>query len=127
MAIALMMAGSVTLTSCLGSFALTNKVIAFNKTATDNKFVNQVIFWAFAAVQVYTVTVLADTWILNLVEFWTSSNPLAVGESKTISSENGEYVVKATENGYQITNENGQELSLVNENDVWSYSVSAVN
>ncbi|MDR1698496.1 MAG: DUF3332 domain-containing protein [Prevotellaceae bacterium] len=124
-AIALTMAGSVTLTSCLGSFALTNKVYDFNKRATENRFINNVIFWAFNIVPVYSVSLFVDGVVLNLIEFWTKSNPLAVGESQTISSENGNYVVTATENGYQITNEEGQELSLVNENDTWSYSVSA--
>ncbi len=125
--IALCLAGGFTLTSCLGSFALTNKVYDFNKTATSNKFVNNVIFWAFNIVPVYSVSMFVDGVVLNLIEFWTDSNPLAVGESKTISGENGEYVVTATDNGYQIVSEEGQELSLVKENDTWSYSVSAVN
>ncbi len=124
-AIALTIAGSVTLTSCLGSFALTNKVMAFNKSASDSKFANNVIFWAFCIVPVYEVSLFVDGAVLNVIEFWTESNPLAAGESKTISGENGEYAVTATENGYQITNEEGQELSLVNENDTWSYSVTA--
>lgn len=38
------------------------------------------------------------------MEFWTGSNPMAVGETKTVKSENGEFLVKTTENGYNVTN-----------------------
>lgn len=31
---------AITLNSCIGSFGLFNKVLSWNKTATDNKFLN---------------------------------------------------------------------------------------
>ena len=122
-ALALTLAGSVTFTSCLGKFALTGKLVSWNKEVTGNKFVNQVIFWAFNIVPVYGVAVLADAIVLNLIEFWSGDNPVAVGET-TIQGEKGEYVVKTTEDGYEITDQNGQVTTLVNENDTWSYSVN---
>ncbi len=30
--------------SCIGSFSLTNNVLNWNKSATDNKFINELIF-----------------------------------------------------------------------------------
>ena len=36
--------GAMTLSSCIGSFGLTNSVLDWNKRATDNKFVNEIIF-----------------------------------------------------------------------------------
>ena len=33
--------GALTLSSCIGSFGLTNSVLSWNKRATDNKFVNE--------------------------------------------------------------------------------------
>lgn len=35
--------GAMTLSSCIGSFCLTNNVLDWNKRATDNKFVNELI------------------------------------------------------------------------------------
>ena len=122
-ALALTLAGSVTLTSCLGSFAVTNKLTSWNKEVTGNKFVNNVIFWAFNIVPVYPIAVFADAVVLNLIEFWTGNNPVALGET-TIQGEKGSYVVKTTENGYEITDQNGQLLSLVNDANTWSYSVN---
>lgn len=36
--------GSMCLSSCIGSFGLTNSVLSWNKRATDNKFINELIF-----------------------------------------------------------------------------------
>lgn len=36
--------GALTFSSCIGSFGLTNSVLDWNKRATDNKFVNEIIF-----------------------------------------------------------------------------------
>ena len=36
--------GSMCLSSCIGSFSLTNNVLNWNKRATDNKFINELIF-----------------------------------------------------------------------------------
>ena len=42
-ALCLAMAGILT-SSCVGSFAMFNKLASWNKTATDNKFLNELIF-----------------------------------------------------------------------------------
>ena len=115
---------SVTLTSCLGSFALTNNVLEWNRGVTDNKFVNQVVFWALNVIPVYSATVFIDAVILNLIEFWTGDNPLAMGDTKLIEGENGTFLAKVIENGYQITSECSEVLTLVNHNNVWSYSLN---
>ncbi|MFN3528710.1 MAG: DUF3332 family protein [Bacteroidia bacterium] len=66
-------------TACMGSFALTLKVYEINNTITDNKFVNNFIFWIIAA-PVYSFTTAVDVFLLNLIEFWTDSNPLAMAD-----------------------------------------------
>lgn len=73
----LLLSGAVlSQSSCMGSFALTLKVYEINNTITDNKFVNNLIFWIVGA-PVYGFTTTVDIVILNLIEFWTGDNLLA--------------------------------------------------
>ncbi len=69
--------GTFTFTSCMGSFALTKKLYKWNEGVTNNKYLNNVIYWLLGGVQAYTATLFIDGVILNLIEFWSGSNPLA--------------------------------------------------
>ena len=55
--------GTVTLSSCIGSFGLTNSVLSWNKRATGNKFVNELIFIVISPA--YAVCSVADLFVLN--------------------------------------------------------------
>ena len=66
----------ITQTSCLGSFALTVKVYEINNELTDNKFINNLVFWLVGG-PVYGFTTTVDVVVLNLIEFWTGNNLLA--------------------------------------------------
>ena len=116
--------GAMTLSSCIGSFGLTNSVLSWNKRATGNKFVNELIFLAFHIVPVYEIAYLADALVLNSIEFWSGSNPTAsIGEVKTVQGENGEYLVKTNENGYTITKkgeDKSVDLVYNKENNTWN-------
>ena len=101
-AMALVLAGSMTFTSCIGSFALSNKVLAWNQQV-GSKFVNELVFFAFWIVPVYEITTLADVLVLNSIEFWSGSNPVADKGEKAIDTESGRYLVKCDETGYTIT------------------------
>lgn len=105
------LASSVALTSCIGSFGLTNKVLAWNKQLTNNNFVNELIFIGLHIVPVYEVSVLADALVINSIEFWTGDNPVAVGTVKEVKGENGKYLVTTTKEGYTITKE-GEEAPI---------------
>ncbi len=120
-AIALTLVGSVSFTSCIGSFGLSNNLLSWNKSI-GNKWVNEVVFFAFWILPVYEICVLADIIVLNTVEFWSGSNPVAAGEIKQVQGEKGLYTIETTENGYNITNELGEEMSLVynQESKTWS-------
>lgn len=102
-AVASVLAAS-TLTSCIGSFALTNKLLAWNNQVS-NKFVNELVFFAFWIIPVYEVTSLADVLVLNSIEFWSGSNPIAQGKSY-IDGQDGRYLVECDANGYTITSLN---------------------
>ncbi|MGA3051582.1 MAG: DUF3332 domain-containing protein [Chitinispirillaceae bacterium] len=75
--IAAVVASSIALSGCIGSFTLTNKVYSWNEKATDNKYVNSAILWVLLIVPVYDVTLFVDFVGLNTIEFWTGKNPVA--------------------------------------------------
>jgi len=71
----------LTLPSCIGSFALTNRLLAWNNSV-GNKFVNELVFIAFCILPVYEVSALADLVVINSIEFWNGENPMACGTKK---------------------------------------------
>lgn len=110
-AIILAIAASLVTTSCIGSFSLTNKLLGWNKSIS-NKFVNELVFFAFWIVPVYEVSALADILVINSIEFWSGNNPVASG-TKVIEGENGRYLVNCDGKGYTITSEaDGSEVRL---------------
>ena len=124
--VATTLASSVLFSSCIGSFGLTNKLLDWNKNI-DSKFVNELVFIAFWIVPVYEISALADVLVLNSIEFWSGSNPVAdAGSVKTIDTKNGIYTVETKKDGYHIQKE-GEEKALdlvFNETDK-SWSVEA--
>ena len=119
MATVAVVGSSVLFSSCIGSFSLSNKFLAWNKTI-DSKFVNEVLFVIFTPA--YAVTMLADVLILNSIEFWSGENPVEAGVIKTVQGENGVYTVETLKDGYSIKNEAGEEMELVydKESNTWS-------
>ena len=105
LSVALVMAlvGSMTLSSCIGSFSLTKKVHEWNQNL-GNKFVNELVFIAFCIVPVYEVAAFIDAIVINSIEFWSGSNPVAQGK-KVIDGENGRYLVECDGKGYTIKSE----------------------
>lgn len=95
---------SMTMQSCIGSFALFNKVKNWNDHVGD-KFVNELVFVAMWILPVYELSFAADLLILNSIEFWSGSNPaLAMNEAKVIDGKDAQYLVARNETGYTITN-----------------------
>jgi hypothetical protein len=70
-------------TGCFGSFSLTGKVYSWNNSLGD-KWIKTIVFYGLGAVQVYTACVFVDAVVLNLVEFWTGSNPIAFESDRLI-------------------------------------------
>lgn len=124
--VATTLASSVLFSSCIGSFGLTNKLLDWNRNI-DSKFVNELVFIAFWIVPVYEISALADVLVLNSIEFWSGSNPVAdAGSVKTIEGKDGIYTVETKKDGYHIQKE-GEEKAIdlvFNETDK-SWSVEA--
>lgn len=123
-AIALVLTGSLLSTSCIGSFALTNKLLSWNQQV-GNKFVNELVFFAFWIIPVYEVSCLADVIVLNSIEFWSGDNPVASGK-KVIDGKDGRYIVECDGKGYTITSENDKSvvrLDFDKDDQTWSVAI----
>lgn len=102
---ALLLSAAIVLSSCIGSFKLTNNIKDWNETVST-KWVNEVVFLALHIVPVYPIAMMVDGVVLNSMEFWTGENlVIEKGEKKVVENSNGETVeITALENGYNITN-----------------------
>lgn len=119
---ALLLTATIVLSSCIGSFRLTNNIKEWNE-GLGNKFVNELVFIALHIVPVYEIAMLVDGVVLNSIEFWTGNNLVAEpGETKIVKNSQGQDVqVTALENGYKISNgDTAMNLLFNAENQVWS-------
>lgn len=95
-------------TGCYGSFTLTNKVYDWNGTV-GNDIAVEIVFLALIIIPVYEVTLFIDGIILNTIEFFTGSNPLAM---KNIDENNS--LVNYKEHNYKISHmENGFTIEVI--------------
>ena len=93
MAAAVMICGAFLFSSCIGSFGLHSRLVSWNQSI-GNKFVNELVFLALNIIPVYGVCYFADAVIINSIEFWSGSNPMAsVGDIKKVQGENGNYLL----------------------------------
>lgn len=115
--------GTILFSSCVGSFALFNRVSSWNQSV-GNKFVNELVFIALHIIPVYPISYVADALVINSIEFWSGSNPMAnVGDVKKVKGENGNYMVETLESGYSITKEgekSSMELIYNKEANTWN-------
>ena len=123
-AICAILSGSLLFSSCIGSFGLWNGLKDWNQ-GVGTKFVNEIVFLAFNIIPVYGVAYLADILVLNSIEFWSGSNPVAqIGTEKIIHAENGDYTLRTNEDGYTIIKQGEEDkpLNLVynKENRTWN-------
>ena len=81
---AILMSGALLTSSCVGSFKLFNKLATWNKSATNERFLNELIFLIISPA--YAVCSVVDALVLNTIEFWSGNNPIAqrVGKTTTV-------------------------------------------
>ena len=102
---AVLLCGAMLTNSCVGSFTLFNKFAGWNTRATNSKFLNELLFLVLSPAHVFCLT--ADALVLNTIEFWSGSNPLAqnVGKTVNVMGQDGRYyAVKTLKNGYEVKN-----------------------
>jgi len=100
---------ALSMTACFGKFALTRKVYDIHAGIGGNDFIGKVlrtlILWVAGHI-VYGATGFIDAVLLNLIEFWTGSNPLAMGEGEMelqyATVEGKDYEIVATMNRFDV-------------------------
>ena len=118
---------------CYGSFNLVKKVYKFNGTVGD-KWVNELVFLVMNIVPVYGAATFIDAVILNSIEFWSGTNPMAQnaapatmtgddGTSITFNSATKTMEIKRSVPGkgesiYRVTREDGQSVVKDKEDNV---------
>ena len=120
---AIMLAGTLLTSSCVGSFQLFNHLAQWNKRATGSKFLNELIFLIISPV--YGICSLADVLVLNTIEFWSGSNPMAsnIGKTQQVMGQDGRYYAVTTlKNGYKIKTPDGEIMQFIHDQktDSWS-------
>ena len=109
----IMVCGSLVNSSCYGTFALTKKVYEWNGSIAGDdltgKFVKTLVYYGLFIIPVYELFFLGDVIILNLIEFWTGSNPMAMGpndmEEQLVMKDGKSYKITATQNRFSIAEE----------------------
>ncbi len=114
-AVVLALSASMMMQSCIGSFALFNKVKNWNEHVGD-KFVNELVFVAMWILPVYELCFTADLLILNSIEFWSGENPALSAETKVVDGKDAQYLVARNEAGYTITNMTTKQVTRFNFN-----------
>jgi Domain of unknown function (DUF3332) len=96
-------AGALVGTSgCFGSFNLTRKVYAFNKTVSKDKFVQELVFLGLNVVPIYGIASFVDAVVANTVEFWTGKNPIEMSSTIRLDSATRVQRVGVVKNGVRI-------------------------
>lgn len=119
---ALLLSAAIVLSSCIGSFQLTNKIKDWNSNI-GNKWVNEIVFIAFHIVPVYEICMFVDAIVFNSMEFWTGKKALAnAGEKKIVKNSEGQNIeITALENGYNLTDGvSSMNLVFDEEEQIWS-------
>lgn len=122
--IACLCAATLLTSSCYGSFALFNKIVKWEGTATNSRIANEIIYILLTVVNV--ICAAADFIVVNAIEFWSGENPMAqnVGKTQNVMGEDGMmYAVKTLKNGYEVTNEKGEKVMYIHDakTDSWSF------
>ena len=126
----------ITQTGCFGEFALVRKVYEWNDGISDNKFVKSLVFWALNIIPVYGVASFIDVIILNLIEFWSGSNPISMNEGdyemQMASIKGEEFKIEATKDTFTTTQLTGAKAGEVRVmkydrcDNTWKYTDSKV-
>lgn len=125
----------ITQTGCFGEFALTRKVYEFHDDITSNKFVKSLLFFLVGGF-VYSATGFIDAVILNLIEFWSGSNPLSMNdgdhEMQLTTIDGVQYRIDVTKDTYtttQLTGDDAGEVRVMKfdrTDRTWKYSDNEV-
>ena len=119
-----LLAGSFLCSSCIGSFSLFNKYEKWQCNMTSNKYVNGIVGLILQPI-VGGVCLFVDAVVLNTIEFWTGSNPMALNKVQTVKGQDGRYyAVKTLKDGYEVKAPNGEITLFTHDSQTESWSIT---
>jgi len=119
-----LLAGSFLCSSCIGSFSLFNKYEKWQCNMTSNKYVNGIVGLILQPI-VGSVCLFVDELVLNTIEFWTGSNPLAINQIQNVKGQDGRYyAVKTLKDGYEVKAPNGEVTLFTHDSKTESWSIT---
>ena len=119
-----LLAGSFLCSSCIGSFSLFNKYEKWQCNITSNKYVNGILGLILQPI-VGGVCLFVDAVVLNTIEFWTGSNPMALNKVQTVKGQDGRYyAVKTLKDGYEVKAPNGEITLFTHDSKTESWSIT---
>jgi hypothetical protein len=96
---------------CFGKFALTRKLYSWNESV-GSKFVQSLVMWVMFIIPVYQLVGFIDIVILNLIEFWSGSNPISMKagemERQLVVKDGETFEITATQNRFDIVQITGE-------------------
>lgn len=102
-------------TGCFGEFALTRKAYDWH-ASIGNKWVRSLLLWIPMGF-VYSITAMVDAVILNLIEFWSGSNPMSMNEGdyemQLTTIKGVDYKIEVTKDTFTTTQLSGAEAGEV--------------
>ena len=120
----MLLAGSFLCSSCIGSFSLFNKYEKWQCNMTSNKYVNGIVGLILQPI-VGSVCLFVDAVVLNTIEFWTGSNPMALNKVQTVKGQDGRYyAVKTLKDGYEVKAPNGEITLFTHDSKTESWSIT---
>ena len=119
--VTLLCAGMIVLSGCYGKNACFNKLHDWNGTLGD-KWINSIVHFILFWLPVYGICLfLVDGLVLNTIEFWTGSNPLASGDSYVEKDAQGNTIAAVkNEDGsmsVELTTAKGEKANLTLQRD----------
>lgn len=127
--VGLVFLGATSLQGCYGSFGLTKKVYQWNGSI-GNKWLKSLFVFLLGGL-VYGFTAFADIVVLNLIEFWTGSNPVAANQTsmdKTYADGTKVHADRLSDGrlSVKITAKTGEERSFVLTHEIDGISANDV-
>jgi hypothetical protein len=112
----------VTTSGCFGSFNATRKMWTFNRDASKDKFVRELLFLGMNVVPVYGIAAFVDVIGANAVEFWTGKNPIEMASRTRIDGKTSVESVVTEKDGLRAMEVKGFE----NDHLAWTTTMNAV-
>jgi len=116
------LAVSAATTGCVGkrhSFCLFKNLAEWNRTASSNEWVNEVIYLALVIVPAYPICLFADALVFNSIDFWTGDNPVkgAFAAVEGTDAEGNAYAIVPNGDGSATLTYKGQTCTLTRDGE----------